>query len=144
MDKLRTVAAYILLAVLLAATLALLERPAALDAPGEYPVTVDGPDGTIWNGTVQVADPTPLGALLAAADAGDFTVEVRGSGPSAYVVGVDGHREGSGGAGWCYAIERGGAWSHPSVGADVYGLREGEAVRWHYAEGPDECGEPSG
>lgn len=138
----RTVAAYILLAALLATTLALLERPAALDAPGEFPVQVEGPDGPIWNGTLTVPHPTPLGALLAAADAGGFTVEVRGTGPSAYVVGVDDHREGDGGAGWCYAVQRGATWSHPALGADAFSLRDGDRVRWHYAQGPEECGEP--
>lgn len=123
----------------LAAAAALLLVAMAWQAPasgsGRIEVRVDGPDGAIWNGTVEVTDATVLSALLAAADAGAFAVKVSGTGDQAFVVAIAGHaNEGLGG--WCYAVWDDG-WVHPPVSAGAWGLEDGALVWWQYL--PEGC-----
>lgn len=128
-----------LLAVIaLAVAGALLFLAAGWDAPaggsGTVALLVEGPDGVIWNGTVDVTDATPFRALQAASVAGDFAVDSTGSGDQVFVSSIAGHaNEGVGG--WCYAVWDDG-WFHPPVSAGAWGLEDGARVWWHYeAEG---------
>lgn len=105
---------------------------------GTYPVRVTGPDGDLWNGTVALENATAHAALLAAAEAGGFDVEVRrqrGYEPcDLYVQRVGPHGEGgAGGAGWVYEVRRDGDWQRPVVGACAFPLHEGDEVWWRYA-----------
>lgn len=104
---------------------------APTSAASAHAVQVTGPEGPIWNGTVNGT--TPLEVLHGAAAAGDFDVAVRGSGASAYVVAIDGHEEGAGG--WCFLVGDAHGWSLPGVGAGAYGLDADEAVWWTWTDG---------
>jgi hypothetical protein len=109
----------------------------AAGASGEFPVLVQGPDGVLFNATVQVDDADPLRVLLAAADAGHFTVDVveySGYGDcGSYVESISGH-EASGNAGWVYEILRPDGWWRPPTSSGCQPLDDGQAVRWLWSE----------
>ncbi len=106
--------------------------PAPPASEGAFPVIVVGPDGEIFNGTVN-AKGTADRVLLAAADAGGFAVQATGRADSFFVTSIDGHDNQADG-GWCFeAMESG--WVFPQVGAGGYRLDDGQATRWSYHPG---------
>ncbi len=101
-------------------------------APGVHEVIVEGPDGLLHAGPVHVADPTALGALLAAAEAAGLEVDREDyAGMGTYVRAVGGHRA-HGATGWIYDVRRDGEWIHGDRSAELFALREGDAVRWRW------------
>lgn len=108
---------------------------------GTYAVRITGPDGDLWNGTVEVEDvgeATAHGALLAAADAGGLavgTVDYPGYAPCGRYVDRIGDHAARGDGGWVYEVRRDGAWQRPAVGACAFALEVGDEVWWRYVEG---------
>lgn len=94
------------------------------------PVRVEGPDGLIWNGTVQ-APGTAFHVLVAASEAGDFPVEWSGPEGQRFVHTIDGIDSRNGG--WCVQVD--GADSPTFV--ERHTVRDGQSVRWYWV--PDNC-----
>jgi hypothetical protein len=106
---------------------------------GTFAVRVDGPDGLIWNGTVHADEATAYTVLLEAGRQGGFAVVASGTGDMVFVEAIAGyHYQGAGG--WCYAVWTDDAWVHPVLGANGWGLSDGDAVWWHY----EDAGCPAG
>lgn len=129
----RLLAALLLLALLAGGAGALAYRyTAGQGAPGGYEVVIQGPEGPLYAGTVQVeaADATALGALQAAARAAGLAVETEEyPGMGTYVRSVGGHRA-AGASGWLYEVRHDGRWSHGDRSAAHFPLAPGDAVRW--------------
>ena len=127
----RRIAPYLALGLvaLLIGALLLIDGPEA--GAGTFPIRIDGPDGPIWNGSVDADPASPYTVLLAAADRGGFSVDATEYPNGVFVEAIDGHRW-KGAGGWCYAVWFEGAWSHPVMSADAWGLQDGDAVWWHY------------
>lgn len=79
-------------------------------------------------GTIELAEPTALGALEAASLLGEFyyRAELTGFGPYVSQIGRLGP---SGSSGWVYKVDG----VSPPVGADAYVLEPGDEVLWYYA-----------
>lgn len=134
MRTLKLAASLLLLALLVggAGALAWWGTRATEGAPGFHEVFIEGPDGPLYAGTVHVADPTALGALLAAAAEAGLEVERDDyGGMGTYIRSVGGHRA-HGATGWVYEIRRDGEWIHGDRSAEYYALHEGDAVRWRW------------
>ena len=86
--------------------------------------TLDAGDGA----TVELEQPTALGALEAASAAGEFFYRLIGSSFGPYV-GQIGRTPGSGASGWVFKVNG----VSPPVGADAYVVRDGDTVLWYYA-----------
>lgn len=91
---------------------------------------VDGPDGVIWDGTVQAQPGSAFHALLDGAERGGFVVEWSRSLGSVYVSSIAGHGD-AGGGGWCVQVN--GADSPRSV--DRFPVQDGQHVRWYWTDG---------
>jgi len=105
-------------------------------------VEVTGPDGVLFQGTVEAGSPTALGALRAAAEAAGLAVETRaysglGSGCRGVYVEQVGPYRAEGSAGWVYEVRDAGqdAWRRPMHSAACEGLDHGNAVRWLWTDG---------
>lgn len=103
---------------------------------GSFPVEVVGPDGVIYNGTVAVENATAYRVLAAAAEDGNFTLRVTGSGADLFVEAIAGYGN-QGASGWCYDVWDGG-WTRPVRSAGVQPLADGQASRWTFEE--EGCG----
>lgn len=103
---------------------------------GDHEVTIVGPaNATLFLQAVHVENATAYGALVAAARAGNLTVDsVEYSGMGVYVRAVGGF-EARGAAGWVYEVRRDGAWVFGDRSAERYALAPGEAVRWSWTDG---------
>ena len=129
----------VLALVVMAAVTAWLLQPSDAVEVAEHPIMVVGPEGTIYNGSVH-ATSTPLAVLLAASEAGGFTVEWQGDGPTAFVTSIAGHAN-SGPGGWCYEVLGIEGWVQPFRSAGDYRLPPSAPVRWVYESGG--CSSPS-
>lgn len=105
--------------------------------PAMVEVTVEGPEGTIWNGTVTAEPGTAFGALVAAAEEGGFPVEWTGQGQRLYVSSIAGHGEGLDGGGWCVQTDdrSGDGWQDSPVSPAVRQVQDGWGVRWYWTDG---------
>lgn len=136
----RLLPALLLVALLGAGTAALLgsvDETADGGAGGAYPARITGPDGDLWNGTVELVAgaATAHDALLAAGLAVDVEEHAGYRPCGTYVTAVGGHAEGGGPGGrggWVYEVLRDGAWQRPTVGACAFPLQSGDAVWWRY------------
>lgn len=133
MASFRLPAALLLLALLVGGAGALAYRyTAGQGTAGGYDVQVVGPEGALFEGTVQVdaRNATALGVLLAAAREAGLAVETEEyPGMGTYVRAVGGHRA-AGASGWLYEVRQEGAWVHGDRSAAYAALAPGDAVRW--------------
>lgn len=108
--------------------------PAASSAPATIRTTVlDPTNATLYAGDVHlVGNATALGALEAAASAGNFTYAVKEY-PSlgAYVYSIAG-TEASGNQGWIFRVLHDGAWCWGAQAPDRTVLQDGDAVTWQW------------
>jgi len=106
---------------------------------GVYAVSVVGPDGAWWNGTVEVGDGATVLDATRAAAAGNFSLDVEQQALGAYVRGIGPYHETFTG-GWNYCIDGGTGLGYAWVGiaADQRPLRHGERIQWRWAEGGSE------
>lgn len=96
-------------------------------APVVGPVSAS--DGT----TVELTQPTPLGALEAASIRSEFAYVLLNTSFGPYVSQI-GRHGGVGASGWVYKVNG----AMPPVGADSYLLEDGDTVLWYYATfGPE-------
>ena len=92
-------------------------------------VRVEGKTVTIFGSNdPTVVAATPLGALQAAARAGEFYVHVTSSSFGNYVDQI-GFYPGAGDAGWVFKVNG----VSPPVGADQVQLKDGDTVEWYWA-----------
>jgi len=87
--------------------------------------------GSFANGdiTLELADPTPLGALEAASVRGEFFYELKSFAFGPYVSQI-GRYPAEGTTGWVFKVNG----ASPPVGADAYVLKEGDEVLWYFAQ----------
>lgn len=117
--------------LLVSAALATWWGPAA-GPGGAYDVTIEGPDGILFAGTVAVDEATALSVLEAAAGEAGLALETETyPGMGTYVRAVGEHRA-HGPDGWVYEVRRDGAWTLGDRSAARYALEEGDAVRWRW------------
>ena len=91
--------------------------------------------GTLVEGdaTLELSQPTALGALEAASRRGEVHYDLVVSSFGPYVAQI-GRTAGEGASGWVYKVNG----ESPPVGADVYVLEDGDVVLWYYATfGPE-------
>lgn len=100
-----------------------------------FAVEIVGPDGVLFEGTVQVENATALSALqAAAARAGlELTLEEY-PGMGTYVRAIGPHRA-AGPTGWVYEVREESGWVSGDRSAAHRPLRAGEALRWSWTEG---------
>jgi hypothetical protein len=92
-------------------------------------IRVEGKTLTIFGPTdPTIVATTPLDALQAAAEAGEFYEHVTASSFGNYVDQI-GFYPGSGSAGWVFKVNG----VSPPVGADQVQLKDGDTVEWYYA-----------
>lgn len=118
-----------------------MREPIGVDTqPAAVTIAVEERGTVHFLGNVTAA--TALDALLAAAEAGNFTVQVTGraaSGPPsciAYVTAIAGTTA-DGPTGWVYRVERGGASDYPRSAPDCFALEKGDRVVWHWTDGSE-------
>jgi hypothetical protein len=83
----------------------------------------------IGEDSIELAQPTPLGALEAASAAGEFFYALQQFSFGPFVSQV-GRYPGEGTAGWVFKVNG----ASPPVGADAVVLEEGDEVLWYYAQ----------
>lgn len=135
----RLTTAIALLVLLIAGVALVLQQDAPRQgAHGEFQVTIVGPEGELFNGTVLDHNATAYSVLVAAAKLGILALDVEEN-PAyrpcgVYVRGIGGYKEGgTSGGGWEYWVFRNGAWlPRADVGACAFGLVEGDAVEWRF------------
>lgn len=102
---------------------------------GSYPVSIIGPEGTLFEGIVRVENATALSALQAAAASAGLGIEMETyPGMGVYVRAIGGIRA-EGPSGWVYEVREGDAWVSGDRSAAHRPLREGEALRWSWTPG---------
>lgn len=134
----RTTAALLALTALLLAGLALAAQAWRLDdaalGAGEVGVRVVGPEGSLYDGTVNLENGTAHSALVEASRQGGFEVTTkRYPGLGLYVESIGGYRA-SGSAGWTYAVEREGETVEGDRAADRFPVAPGERVHWTWTD----------
>jgi hypothetical protein len=87
---------------------------------------------------VELASPTPLGALEAASRQGEFFYRLKALSFGPFVDQV-GRYPGTGTSGWVYKVNG----VSPPVGAADYQLKDGDTVLWYYATFGDAGGPPT-
>ncbi|MES2156104.1 MAG: hypothetical protein V4510_13300 [bacterium] len=113
-------------------------RPAANSGDaGSYEVSVVGPDGPWWNGTVRVASGATVLDATRSAAAHNFTLDVQEQALGAYVRGIGPYFETRTG-GWNFCIDSGAGFVWVGVAADQRPLHRGERIQWRWAEGGSE------
>lgn len=86
-------------------------------------------------GTVELKEPTALGALEAASLAGEFYYRLQALSFGPYVSQI-GRLPGEGASGWVFKVNG----VSPPVGADAYVVKAGDEVLWYYATFTDAGG----
>lgn len=89
-------------------------------------------------GTVDLKEPTALGALETASLAGEFYYRLQAESFGPYVSQI-GRRPGEGASGWVFKVNG----VSPPVGADAYVVEAGDDVLWYYATFTDAGGPPT-
>ena len=89
-------------------------------------LTVEGPGGTVAEGTVKAAN--ALAALKKLTASQDIPLQMTDSAYGSYVSGIAGITNGTRDAYWNFVVSRGGEWIYPSVGMGDFELQAADKV----------------
>ncbi|MEC0173111.1 DUF4430 domain-containing protein [Paenibacillus graminis] len=96
-------------------------------------VSVEGPQGSITEGTLEAAN--ALDALKKQAASGNIPLDITESSFGSYVSGINGIQSGTYNGYWSFVVSRGGEWIYPSVGMGEFILQPSDHVLVYYGGG---------
>ncbi|KWX79838.1 hypothetical protein AML91_02085 [Paenibacillus jilunlii] len=96
-------------------------------------VSVEGPQGSIAEGTLEASD--ALDALKKLAASGNIPLDITESSFGSYVSGINGIQSGTYNGYWSFVVSRGGEWIYPSVGMGAFVLQPSDHVLVYYGGG---------
>ncbi len=94
-------------------------------------LTVEGPEGTVAEGTLKAAN--ALSALKKLTAAQDIPLQITDSAYGSYVSGIAGITNGTYDGYWNFVVYRGGEWIYPSVGMGDFELQQSDRVLVYFA-----------